>query len=189
MAYAKNTYLGGKILISSPKMEDDVFAESVVYLCSHDREGAMGFVVNKKLKDFSFSDLAVPLDIAPPRSLDNMFLYQGGPIEKVRGFVLHSAEYYKPGTYQIDQKISVSSSMEVLKDIAYGIGPVENLVALGYCIWAPAQLEKEIINNDWFVTDASNALLFHTSDSDKWQLAMDQTHIDLSRFIFEIAHA
>ena len=189
MAYPKDTYLGGKILISSPKMEDDCFSKSVVYLCSHDHEGAMGFVVNKKLKDFSFSDLAVPLDLAPSCRLEEMFLYQGGPVEKIRGFVLHSAEYYKPGTFQVDQKISVSSSLDVLRDIAYGIGPIENLVALGYCTWAPAQLEKEIINNDWFVADASNALLFHTSDADKWQLALDQTHIDLSRFIYEIAHA
>lgn len=189
MALTKEKFLSGKILISSPKMEDDAFWESVVYLCSHDHDGAMGFVINKKLKDFSFSDLAVPLDLTPKNRLQDMFLYQGGPVEKIRGFVLHSAEYYKPGTYQVNKQISVSSSLDVLKDIAYGIGPVDNLVALGYCTWAPSQLEKEIINNDWFVSDASNTLLFHTDDQDKWQFAMDQTHIDLNRFIFEVAHA
>lgn len=189
MASAKEKYLGGKILISSPKIEDDAFLESVIYLCAHDCNGAMGFVINKKLKDFSFSDLAVPLDLVSKNHLEEMFLYQGGPVEKIRGFVLHSAEYYKPGTYQVDQKIAISSSLDVLKDIAYGIGPVDNLVALGYCTWAPSQLEKEIINNDWFVTDSSNELLFHTDDNDKWQLAMDQTHVDLSRFIYEVAHA
>ena len=189
MALSKDKYLGGKILISSPKIEDDAFIKSVVYLCSHDRDGAMGFVINKKLKDFSLSDLAVPLDLAPKNNLQDMFLYQGGPIEKIRGFVLHSAEYFKPGTYQVDQKIAVSSSLDVLKDIAYGTGPVDHLVALGYCTWAPSQLEKELMSNDWFVSDASNTLLFHTDDQDKWQLAMDQTNIDLSRFIFEIAHA
>ena len=189
MAPAKEKYLGGKILVSSPKIEDDCFFQSVVYLCAHDHNGAMGFVINKKLKDFSFSDLAVPLDLSPTNHLEEMFLYQGGPVEKIRGFVLHSAEYYKPGTYQVDKKIAVSSSLDVLKDIAYGIGPVENLVALGYCTWQPTQLEKEIINNDWFVTDSSNELLFHADDNDKWQLALDQTKIDLSRFIYEIAHA
>ena len=189
MALLKETYLSGKVLISSPKMEDDCFSDSVVYVCSHGPEGAMGFVINKKLKDFSFSDLAVPLDICPQNRLNDIFLYQGGPVEKIRGFVLHSAEYYKPGTYQVNRDVAVSSSLDVLKDIACGIGPIDNLVALGYCTWQPAQLEKEIVNNDWFVTDSSNELLFHTDDNDKWQLAMDQTKIDLSRFIFQIAHA
>ena len=189
MAPLKEKYLSGKVLISSPKMEDDSFFQSVVYLCAHGADGAMGFVINKKLKDFSLSDLAVPLDLNFQNHLEDMFLYQGGPIEKIRGFVLHSAEYYKPGTYQVDQKIAVSSSLEVLKDIAYGMGPVDNLVALGYCTWAPSQLEKELMSNNWFVTDASNDLLFHTADTEKWQLAMDQTQIDLNRFIDQIAHA
>ncbi|MBO7097471.1 MAG: YqgE/AlgH family protein [Alphaproteobacteria bacterium] len=189
MALIEDKYLSGQLLISSPKMDDECFAKSVIYLCSHGKEGAMGFIINKKLKDFSFSDLAVPMDRPSLTNMDSIFLYQGGPVEKIRGFVLHSAEYCKPGTYQVNKNIAVSSSLDVLQDIIYGVGPKDNLVALGYCAWQSNQLEREIINNDWFVTDVSNEFLFHTDDEDKWQKAMDETHVDLSRFIYESAHA
>jgi len=189
MATSDDKFLTGKFLISLPKLADECFQNAVVYLCSHGKDGAMGFIVNKKLKDFSFADLAVPMPSAGMPNLDELFLYQGGPVEKIRGFVLHSAEYYKPGTYKIDDKVAVSSNLDVLKDIAYGIGPNENLVALGYSAWAPGQLEYEILNNDWMVADASNELLFHTQDDKKWQRAMDETKIDLSRFIFNTGHA
>lgn len=189
MAPAKEKYLGGKILISSPKIEDDAFLESVVYLCSHDRNGAMGFVINKKLKDFSFSDLSVPLDVNRFSNLENMYLYQGGPVERIRGFVLHSAEYNRPGTYQVDNSVAVSSNLDVLKDIAYGAGPAENLVALGYSAWEPMQLEREILNNDWLIVDASNDILFHTEDSLKWEKALARSGVDLSRLILQTGHA
>jgi len=189
MALTDEKFLTGKFLISLPKLDDECFRQSVVYLCSHGKEGAMGFVVNKKLKDFSFADLAVPLPFSQSLNLEELFLYQGGPVEKIRGFVLHSAEYKKPGTYQVSDQIAVSSNLDVLKDIAYGIGPHENLVALGYSAWAPNQLEREILDNDWLITEASNELLFHTPDELKWQRAMDETRIDLTRLMLTTGHA
>ena len=189
MTHLTDKYLTGKFLVSMPKLDDDCFRQSVVYICSHTKEGAMGFMINKKLKDFSFSDLAVPLDVPCFSNLERMFLYQGGPVEKVRGFVLHSLEYDKPGTYPVDDKIAVSSSLDVLKDIAYGIGPQENLVALGYCSWKPGQLEREILNNDWLVAEASNEILFHTEDEFKWERALDETKVDLERFVLTTGHA
>ena len=189
MDFTDNKYLAGKFLISMEQIDDDCFAHSVIYLCSHGKEGAMGFIINKKLKDFSMSDLAVPLQIDHFSHLNQMFLYQGGPLEKIRGFVLHSSEYNKPGTFQIDDKIAVSSSLDILKDIAYGIGPEENLVALGYSAWEPGQLEREIFRNDWLVSDASNEILFHTEDDLKWERAMDETKVDLKRFIPDTGHA
>jgi len=189
MASDEDKYLSGKFLISAPTLDDECFHKSVVYLCSHGKDGAMGFVINKKLKDFSISDLAVPLQVDRFMNLDQMFLYQGGPVEKIRGFVLHSSEYFKPGTYRVDDLIAVSSSLDVLKDIAYGIGPHENLVALGYCSWEPGQLEQELLRNDWLISDASNEILFHTYDELKWERAMDETGIDMNRFISTTAHA
>ena len=115
MALIGDKYLTGKFLVSTPKLDDDCFGQSVVYVCSHGKEGAMGILINKKLKDFSLSDLAVPLPLNQAARLEDMFLYQGGPIEKIRGFVLHSTEYLKPGTYQVDDHIAVSSSLDVLK--------------------------------------------------------------------------
>lgn len=189
MAFMNDKYLTGKFLVSALKADDDCFSRSVIYVCSHGLEGAMGFVVNKKLKDFSFSDLAVPLPVGRFTNLENMFLYQGGPLEKIRGFVLHSSEYNKPGTYQVNDQISISSSLDVLTDIAYGTGPVENLVALGYCAWEPKQLEQEILRNQWFVIDGSSELLFHTEDALKWDRAMAETGLDLERFVFATGHA
>ncbi len=178
-----NKFLTGKCLIATPQMEDERFENTLVYICSHGKDGAMGFIVNRKLKDFSFSDLAVKLPITPNVNLDSMFLYQGGPIDKIRGFVLHSSEYLKPGTLKIDNEIAVSSSLDVLTDIAYGVGPKNNLIALGYSGWEPSQLEQEIKHNHWFITDASQDLLFNTPDELKWEKALDETGIDFSRYI------
>jgi len=189
MAFVGDKYLTGKFLVSMPRLDDDCFRRSVVYICSHTKDGAMGFVINKKLKDFSISDLAVPLPLNQTARLEEMFLYQGGPVEKIRGFVLHSAEYDRPGTYLVDEKVAVSSSLDILKDIAYGIGPQENLVALGYSAWSAGQLEQELLNNDWLVADYSNEILFHTDDELKWERAMDETKVDLDRFVLLTGHA
>ena len=183
MDFNDNKFLVGKCLVATPEMEDERFANSLVYVCSHDKKGAMGFVINKKLLDLSFSDLAVKLPLHPNVNLNNLFLYQGGPVEKIRGFVLHSSEYYKPGTLKIDNNVAVSSSIDVLTDIAYGMGPKNNLIALGYSAWEPSQLEQELKYNHWFVTNSNNDLLFNTPDELKWERAMDETGIDFSRFI------
>lgn len=184
MAQMNDNLLIGKFLVATPQMEDECFADSVVYICSYGQEGAMGFVVNKKLKDFSLSDLAVKLpDVHRVSNLESMFLYQGGPVEKVRGFVLHSSDYDKLGTFKIDQNISISSSLDILADIAYGSGPKQNLIALGYSAWEPGQLERELMENRWLVVPATTELLFNTPDELKWERAMYQSGIDFSRFI------
>ena len=183
MEHLNNKYLTGKCLVATPFIDDERFADTLVYICSHGKDGAMGFIVNRKLKDFSFADLAVKMPLNPNLNLDSMFLYQGGPIEKIRGFVLHSSEYFKQGTLKIDNNIAVSSSLDVLTDIAYGIGPENNLIALGYSGWEPLQLEKELIHNQWLVVDAHKDLLFNTPDELKWERALDETKIDFNRYI------
>ncbi|MBE6451530.1 MAG: YqgE/AlgH family protein [Alphaproteobacteria bacterium] len=183
MEHLNNKYLTGKCLVATPFIDDERFVDTLVYICSHGKDGAMGFIVNRKLKDFSFADLAVKMPLNPNLNLDSMFLYQGGPIEKIRGFVLHSSEYFKQGTLKIDNNIAVSSSLDVLTDIAYGIGPENNLIALGYSGWEPLQLEKELIHNQWLVVDAHKDLLFNTPDELKWERALDETKIDFNRYI------
>lgn len=184
MTMTADKYLSGKFLISMPGSEDDCFAQSVIYICSHSQEGAMGFVINKKLKDFSFSDLAVKLpDVHNKSFLESMFLYQGGPLEKIRGFVLHTSDYQKPGTFRIDSNISISSSLDILTDIAYGSGPKENLIALGYSGWEPNQLERELLENRWLIAPANPELMFNTPDEWKWERAIEESGLDLNRFI------
>jgi len=177
----KNNFLTGKCLVAMPNMQDERFANTLIYICSHSENGAMGFVVNKKIKEFSFTDLANQLPIANISPVVAIDLYQGGPLEKVRGFVLHSTDYIKEDTIVIDEKIAVSSSIDILTDIAFGVGPKDNLIALGYASWAPNQLEQEIINNSWVVANPTPELVFHTKDEEKWNKALDELGIDITR--------
>lgn len=177
----KHDFLTGKCLVAMPNMGDERFDNSLIYICSHSENGAMGFVVNKKIKEFSFTDLANQLPIANISPVVPIDLHQGGPLEKVRGFVLHSTDYVKEDTVVIDDDIAVSSSIDIITDIAFGIGPKDNLIALGYASWAPNQLEQEIINNAWMVVKPTPELVFRTKDEDKWQKAMSDLGIDIAR--------
>ena len=149
----------------------------------------MGFVLNKKLSGVSFDELAGQLAIYDNPSRDEIDLHQGGPLEKIRGFVIHSPEYVKEDTVVIDDIIAISSSVEVIEDIAFGAGPEENIIALGYASWSPKQLENEIINNSWLVAEPSRDLIFRTKDEDKWQKAVDEIGIDVSRISARTGHA
>lgn len=181
MIKSNDNYLTGKCLVAMPNMEDERFANALIYICSHTKEGAMGFIVNKKIKEFSFADLANQLPISTIKPIAPIELHQGGPLEKIRGFVLHSTDYVKNDTIVVSENIAVSSSIDIITDIAFGVGPKENLIALGYSSWAPQQLEKEIINNTWLVTEPNADLVFRTKDEDKWQKAIESIGIDLSR--------
>lgn len=182
-------FLTGKFLVSMPDTEDDIFNHAVVYVCSHGKEGAMGFVINKKLNWATFVDLSVPLPPHPTADLSSIFLYQGGPLEKVRGFVLHTPEYNKSGTFKIDNNVAISSSMDVLTDIANGTGPEKNIIAMGYSGWNPQQLEAEIVDNRWLVVPSDPEIMFNTPDEFKWERALDEAGVDFSRLINVTGHA
>lgn len=184
-----DSYLTGKCLIAMPNMVDERFAGSLIYICSHTKEGAMGFVVNKKIKEFSFADLANQLPISTIKPIAPIELHQGGPLEKVRGFVIHSTDYIKDDTIVISDNIAVSSSIDIITDIAFGMGPKENLIALGYASWAPQQLEREIMNNTWLVAKPDSELVFRTKDEDKWQKAIDSLGIDINHLSNVSGHA
>lgn len=176
--------LAGKFLIATPIMKDGgIFDKSLIYVCSHGRNGAMGIIVNKRLYEFSFSDLTFQMPIENYAKLSEINLYQGGPLEKVRGIVLHSDDYIKEGTMRVGNNIAISSSTEIISDIAFDRGPKSKLIALGYAFWQPRQLEAEIYENYWFVCDANENLLFYTKDEDKWERAMDETKIRLDSFV------
>ncbi len=176
-----NNYLTGKCLVSMPHIDDEIFSRSVVYICMHNQDGAMGFMVNKLLKEFYFSDLISQFNISKTTPLEPIVLHQGGPLERIRGFVLHSRDYSKDGTLAIDDNFAVSSSINVLSDIAFGKGPRYNLIALGYSSWSPRQLEREIVFNNWLVVDPTPDLLFKTKDEEKWQRAVDELGFDIGR--------
>lgn len=182
--------LTGKFLVAMPSLnEAGCFSRSVVYICSHGRRGAMGIIINKPLDKYTFSDLTMQLPLQNYERLNEVGLYSGGPLEQVRGMVLHSTDYVKDGTIIIGNGIAVSSTTEIIADIAFDHGPDDKLVALGYSFWQPKQLENEIANSDWMVTEANRELIFRTKDAEKWERALAETGINLDRFVWETGHS
>lgn len=174
----------GKFLIAMPTLADsETFANSVIYVCSHSQNGAMGLIINKRLSEFTFSDLMFQLPVKNYEHLNEVMLYNGGPLEKVRGMVLHSDDYVKEGTVIVGGGVAVSSTSEIIADIAFDRGPENKLVALGYSFWNPRQLEAEIYENYWLVADSNREILFNTKDEEKWQRAIDETRVNLDRFV------
>lgn len=182
--------LTGKLLVAAPILnDDDIFGRSVVYICSHSSRGAMGVIINKPLEKFTFSDLTMQLPLQSYEKLNEISLYTGGPLERVRGMVLHSTDYVKDGTIIIGNGIAVSSTTEIIADIAFNHGPDDKLVALGYSFWQPKQLEAEIYDNDWIVVNGNKELLFKTKDAEKWQRALDELGLKFDRFVGITGHA
>ena len=149
----------------------------------------MGFVINHRLKEFSFSDLAVELPFSFKDKSLPISLYQGGPIDKTKGFILHSDEYQIPDSINTGGGIAVSSSLEVLHDIVSGKGPKQRIIALGYAGWAPNQLEKEILNNQWMIIDADKELVLGDKDTTKWQDALASLGINNANFTTSYGHS
>jgi putative transcriptional regulator len=160
------TSLAGKLLIAMPSISDPNFERSVVFLCAHSEQGAMGFVVNKPAPLTVFSDLLEKTDLADnldniPQDVMRIPIRLGGPVETFRGFVLHSPDYPADDTsLVVSNSYVVSATLTVLTDIAQGRGPTQKLIALGYAGWSPGQLENEILHNGWLHCDAEPALIY-----------------------------
>lgn len=173
-------YLTGQFLIAMPGMGDPRFARTVIYMCAHSDEGAMGLVVNKELDSLSFDDLLEQLGIEETGQHEPLPLHFGGPVETGRGFVLHSADYNQEGTLVVGGDIALTATVDVLKAIAEGNGPRKRLLALGYAGWAPGQLESEIQANGWLSVTADSELLFDIDIESKWNRAIAKLGIDAS---------
>lgn len=190
-------YLDGRLLIAMPVMDDERFARSVIYLCAHSAEGAMGIVVNRAAGSIDFPDLLVQLDIIDkdeqiklPGDAERMKVLKGGPVETGRGFVLHSSDFFiKDATLPIDDGICLTATLDILKAIAIGEGPKQAILALGYAGWAPGQLENEIQHNGWLHCDADEDLIFGRNVEDKYQRALDKIGIDIGMLSNEAGHA
>lgn len=171
--------LTGKILIAMPGMGDPRFAHSIVYMCAHSADGAMGLIVNKTMGQMTFADLLEQLSIDQSDQSRPMPLHFGGPVEGGRGFVLHSAEYRSQiSTLPVDDFFSMTATLDVLEEMAQGQGPDKALMALGYSGWAPGQLEAEIADNGWLICDAGFDLVFDLADDKKWEAALNSLGVD-----------
>lgn len=167
--------LTGKMLIAMPAMSDPRFSQSVVFMCAHSSDGAMGLIVNKTADDLRLLDLFKQLDIAPKSESPDLPVHFGGPVEHGRGFVLHDFGYHSSiSTLDVNAEFAMTATLDVLEDLAAGEGPKRALVALGYSGWGPGQLEAELSQNAWLTVDADPSLVFRPDNSSKWEAALNR---------------
>lgn len=190
-------YLSGKMLLAMPSMQDPRFSRTLIYLCAHSEEGAMGIVVNQPAPNIDFSDLLVQLNVIPaagrielPQRAGQVRVLRGGPVETGRGFVLHSADFFiENSTLSIDDGICLTATLDILKAIAGGQGPSHAIMALGYAGWAPGQLETEIQANGWLHCAADPDLVFGASLESRYDLAWRKLGIDPAMLSADAGHA
>ena len=171
-------FLTGQLLIAMPAMADPRFAQTVVYLCAHTADGAMGLVLNRPIVKPTFDDLLKQLQVAPSPPARQIRLCAGGPVANARGFVLHTSDWTGEGSLRVDDSMALTASLDVLKVIAEGGGPRECILALGYAGWGPGQLDREIQENAWLSVSADETLLFDPNHDTKWRRALAKLHID-----------
>jgi putative transcriptional regulator len=166
--------LVGRFLVAAPSMPDKNFQKSVVFICKHDEDGALGIIVNNKVEDLPLGQVYKQLGIeVSPAAAERAVLF-GGPVDTARGLVLHSADYKREETLLIEGGMALTASLEILKDMAGGRGPKEAWLALGHSGWQPGQLDFEMQDNAWLVVDGDAALVFDTDFAAKWQRALDR---------------
>jgi putative transcriptional regulator len=193
----RNGYLDGQILVAMPGMADDRFARSVIYLCAHSPDGAMGIIINHPAQRVTFSEILIQLDVLAadsartlPERLGTVPVVKGGPVETGRGFVLHSSDYFVDNsTLPIAEDVSLTATLDILRAIAQGRGPSRAVLALGYAGWSPGQLETEIQANGWLNCQADPDLIFHPSLEDKYDRALRKIGIDPTFLSAEAGHA
>ncbi len=182
-------FLRGKLLIAMPNMGDPRFERSVICMCEHSPDGAMGIIVNLPADHVTFTGLLGQVGIDAPNDCAELSIYTGGPVEPNRGFVLHSADYVQDSTLVVSELFALSASLDILKALAAGTGPRHSLVALGYAGWGAGQLESEIQANAWLHTEVDSDLLFTTDAALKWPLAMAKLGVDVSQLSSSAGHA
>ncbi len=168
-----------KCLIAMPGMRDQRFEKAVVYICSDDeKEGTMGLVINKVAHHVAFSEILLQLKLPLGEQKNYPPVLMGGPMDSIRGFILHSSDYGNEQTVSIAKDISLTATTDILKDIAEGKGPKKHLIALGHSSWTAGQLEAEIAGNSWLVLPSDDTLLFDCPLKDRWKTALLRMGVD-----------
>ncbi len=176
-------YLAGKILLASPNMTDGRFRQAVILLCQHNAEGAMGIILNKPLPNMQVGELIKQFDLETDSITGAEPIYFGGPVESVRGFVLHTDEYVSPETQSIFPHVNLTATIDVVRHIAGNTGPRKRLMALGYAGWDSGQLERELQENAWLVAEGSEALLFDVPVDARWHIGYESVGLEPTRFM------
>lgn len=193
---SRDRYLDGQLLIAMPVMTDPRFERSVIFMCAHSEEGAMGLIINQEARQITFSDLLERLEILPEgldknvADIDRIPIHLGGPVETGRGFVLHSRDYFvDDSTLPIKDDICLTATVDILKAMAHGTGPTRSILTLGYAGWSPGQLEREIQANGWLNCPADENLVFAEDLAAKYDMALERLGIDPSFLVSEAGHS
>lgn len=186
-------YLGGQMLIAMPNMGDPRFDRSVIFLCAHDEDHAMGVIVNKPLDDVGLSELLEQLEIAPDEEADETPVFFGGPVQTERGLVLHTLDYQIEATLALGDGLGLTASRDILVDIA-GREPKREpprryLLAIGHAGWGPGQLEKEISMNAWAHCEADEEIIFNGAEDALWKRALEKLGVTSAMLSTEWASA
>ncbi|MFP5516954.1 MAG: YqgE/AlgH family protein [Alphaproteobacteria bacterium] len=181
--------LTGQLLIAMPGMEDPRFQRSVIYVCAHNEDGAMGLVVNRLFGSITFEDLLEQLDMTVPQPMNNLPVHYGGPVESGRGFVLHSTDYVRDGTLVVNDDVALTATIDILRAISEDRGPRRNILLLGYAGWGPGQLDAEFQANGWLNVPCDEQLLFDTDLDAKWERAIGKLGVSVSMLSGEAGHA
>lgn len=189
--------LRGQFLVAMPDMGDERFRETVIYLVGHGEEGAMGLVINQSLDDMRFADILEELQLGDkdelirlPDRVKNRQVLRGGPVQRGRGFVLHSSDYFRAGnSYEVTEDIYLTATLDVLKAMAFNEQPSEALFALGYCGWSPGQLEAELQGNGWLTVPFSRELLFGLPIENRYDAALASLGITRATLSSAAGHA
>ncbi|HUA54130.1 MAG TPA: YqgE/AlgH family protein [Candidatus Sulfotelmatobacter sp.] len=182
-------YLSGHFLIAMPAMRDPRFARTVIYMCAHNADGAMGLVVNRLIGSLSYNELLKQLGFEGAGDQDDRKVHFGGPVETSRGFVLHSSDKLEEGSLLVDDEVALTSTTDILRSIATGKGPRRSILALGYAGWGPGQLDAELRANSWLSVSADPELLFDLDLESKWARAMAKIGVGLGMLSGEAGHA
>jgi len=183
------SYVTGQLLIAMPGMRDERFAKSVIYMCAHSEEGAMGLVLNQRLDSLTFAELISQLELDEKHLSKDVPVHFGGPVESGRGFVLHTSDYQQDATLEVINGVALTATVEILKAIAQGKGPQKSLLALGYAGWGPGQLDMEIRANGWLQVPSDSEIIFDIEPDTKWERAIQRLGIDPRMLSDDVGHA
>lgn len=188
-ASAQNGYLAGQLLVATPVIDSGPFQKSVIYVFTHGADGAMGLIINQPLELVNYSSLLEGMNLPADISAREIPVYFGGPVERARGFVIHSTDYYRDFSLARSNELAVTASSAILGDIVSGSGPKNAALIVGYAGWSAGQLESEIEQNSWISVPATEKLMFGTDNDLKWATASKSLGIDMAFFSTTVGHA
>ena len=188
-ATAQAGYLAGQLLVATPVIDSGAFQKSVIYIFAHSADGAMGLIINQPLELVNYASLLEGLDLPKDAATQEIPVYFGGPVERSRGFVIHTSDYFRDFSLARSNELAVTASSAILGDIVAGSGPKNAALIVGYAGWEAGQLEAEIESNSWITVPASAQLMFGTENELKWATASKSLGIDMAFFSTTVGHA